>query len=242
MNESIITFLYELANFVVFALLFGWIFIKPIRGFLDAQAAKDAKAEETAQLHLADAEQLRQQLENDRSAFEQEMEHQRQATLGEARQESAKLLADAKKSIEKQRNELSQHVLQLQQRQRDQLAQSVANAAGLAVRNVLSHIDGPDLEQSLLNSVCQQLLSDRSASAGQITIESAFELDETARQKIATAASLPSVNGNIDYRVIKELIGGIRIKTEHGLIDNSIAGLSSFVEQNLRQQLTDRVQ
>ena len=43
MNENLITFLYELANFVVFAVLLGWIFVKPIRKLLDEQAAKDAK-------------------------------------------------------------------------------------------------------------------------------------------------------------------------------------------------------
>ncbi len=70
MNENLITFLYEFANFVVFALLLGWIFVKPIRKLLDEQAAKDAQLQKTAQQHLAEAAQLRQQLLDDRETVQ----------------------------------------------------------------------------------------------------------------------------------------------------------------------------
>ena len=242
MNESLITFLYELANFVVFALLFGWIFIKPIRRLLDAQAAKDAKAEETAKQHLAEAQQLRQQLVDERDRFVQEMEHQRQAALSEARLESAKLLSNAKSSIARQRDELAQHAIQIQHRQHEELVQTVVHATRLAVASLLQKIDGPDLEHSLLESACQQLSQNKLIHDSQITIESAYELNGNHRKRIAAALGLTSPNGHVEFRVVDELLGGVRIKSSSGLIDHSIAGLSSSIEQNMRQALTSEDQ
>jgi F0F1-type ATP synthase membrane subunit b/b' len=237
MNENLITFLYELANFVVFALLLGWIFVKPIRRLLDEQAAKDALLQKTAEQHLVEATQLRQQLLDDRQAFNQEMEHQRQAMLVETKQDAAKLLADANQRIVSQREHFSRETYQLQQNQLTALAGIVASSAQRAVENLLKQIDGPPLEQALVDSACQQLKQNCVAGDDKMTVESAGELDGPIKDKIAAAVGRQPANGAIQYRVDQDLVGGIRIKTEGGVIDNTIAALSLFAEQNIRRQL-----
>ncbi len=99
MNENLATFLYELANFVVFAMLLGWFFLKPIRKLLDEQATNDAKLERSAREHLDEAEKMRLQLLTDRQRFNRDMELQRQAVVTEAKQEAAKLLESTNQKI-----------------------------------------------------------------------------------------------------------------------------------------------
>lgn len=238
MNESLVTFLYELANFVVFATLLGWFFVKPIRRFLDEQAARDDKAAETAKLHLVEAEQLRHELLNERQTFIQEMERQRQAALKEAKQQAEKILENANRNIDHQREQLSREAVQLHQAQKVELARIVARATRQTVANLLTRVDGPDLEIALLQSACQQLENSNPDQDRKITVESATELSEHDQKQIIESASVGSSNGNIQFHVSDELVGGVRIRTSSGLIDHSILGLSEFVEQNLNQQLT----
>jgi F0F1-type ATP synthase membrane subunit b/b' len=241
MNEYLTTFLYELANFVVFALLLGWIFIKPIRRLLDEQAAKDAKLEQTAQQHLADAEKLRQQLLAERQQFNQEMEHQRDAMLSETRQETAKLLQQANQSITAQRERLTREALHIQQQQITSLAGIVARSSQQAVERLLKQINGPPLAGALIESACRQLQQTQLNAAEKITVESADELDKVARQKIAIAAGSPATNDTIEYRLDESLVGGVRIKTDQGIIDHSIVALSAFAERSIRRQLSEKV-
>ncbi len=241
MNENLTTFLYELVNFVAFALLLGWVFVKPIRRLLDEQAAKDARLEQTAQQHLAEAAQLRQRLLDDRQKFNQEMEHQRQAMLTETKQDVTNLLEKASQTIATQREHLSRETLQIQQEQLAELARVVASASRQAVEFLLKQIDGPPLGDALIESACQQLKRSQPVSSDRMTVESADELGETARQEIATAAGRAETNSLIDFRVDQDLLGGIRIKTSRGVIDNSIAALSLFAEQNIRSQLKQSI-
>ena len=237
MNENLVTFLYELANFVVFAVLLGWIFVKPVRRMLDEQAARDAKLEESAKQHLAEAEQLRQQLLDDRQRFKQEIDHQTEAALNEARQEATRMLDQAKQEIASQREHLSHEVLQIQRSQLSEWAGIVASVAKTAVEDLLKQIKGPALTNALVESACQQLKHTNPMKVQKITVESAEELDESMRQKIAQAVGLESANGKIEFHVDPELMGGFRIRTGQGVIDNSIAALSTFAEQKIRQQL-----
>ena len=238
MDETLTTFLYELANFVVFALLLGWIFVKPIRKLLDEQAARDAKLEQTAQQHLAEAAELRQQLLDDRQNFNQEMAHQRDAMLSETKQEATNLLDKANQTIKAQREHLSREALQIQHQQLTNLAKIVASSSQQAVENLLKQIHGPSLEGALIEAACQQLKQSPPSGDEKVTVETAAEIDEPTRQKIAQAAGLVSSNGAIQYRVDPELIGGLRVKTSGGVIDSSIAALSSYAEQNIRRQLS----
>lgn len=240
MNEYLVTFLYELANFAVFAILLAWIFVKPIRRMLDKQSAKDKQLSESAKQHLADADQLRQQLQEDRQRFSHEMEQQRKSLLQESQQQAAELLANAKRQIEKQREQLQTETLQYQQSQVSEIADTVADVSGQAVAMLLQQINGPSLENAFVDSACRELQKTDLNSSSKISVESAEELSDSIRQQIASATGRNSTNGQLEFRVNPELAGGLRIKTEHGMIDYSIAALAEFAGRSFRQRVNQQ--
>ncbi len=141
------------------------------------------------------------------------------------------------REFEAQHQRLSREALQIQQKQLTDLAGVVAMATRQTVENLLKQINGPPLENALIESACQELKQSHAAGGEKMTVVSPSELDPTNRQKIATAAGMDSSIGEIDYRIDQELLGGIRIQTSRGVIDHSIVALSSFAEQNIRSQL-----
>ena len=40
-----------------------------------------------------------------------------------------------------------------------------------------------------------------------------------------------------DYRIVPDLVGGLRISTAEGLIDTSISGIARFAEESLAAEL-----
>jgi F0F1-type ATP synthase membrane subunit b/b' len=237
MNEYLVTFLYELANFAVFTVLLAWIFIKPVRRLLDEQASRDRQASEMAKQHLAEADQLRQRLLDDRQRFSHEVEQQRESLLQESRQQAAGILAAAKQQIDHQRQQLQAETLQLQDSQVAAIADTVADVARQAVAKLLQQIEGPALENALLESVCRELQKTRYSASSHICVESATELGDPVRRQIAAACGLGDSGGNVEFRVDRSLIGGLRIKTGHGMIDNSISGLAEYAGQMIRNRV-----
>ncbi len=241
MTASLITFLFEIANFVIFVVLLSWFFVKPVRQFLDNQAARDAEAQRQANQRLADAEDLRQTLLQQQQQFAQQMERQRQKLLDEARQAAQGLIEDAHRNIESQRQQLVRDASQIQQRQRTELTQRVATTAAEAVSRLLREIDGPELETALVSSACHEISQARKTeSAGSlqpILVESSIDLDDALKTRIAKAFGHESIPAEIQFKVNETLLGGLRIRTAAGLVDHSIAGLSQFVQQKLQREL-----
>ena len=67
MNDSLWTFVFEIANFVALAAVLAWLFFKPVRKALEDQQAKARQHEEEAAQKLADAERLREDIESQRA-------------------------------------------------------------------------------------------------------------------------------------------------------------------------------
>jgi F0F1-type ATP synthase membrane subunit b/b' len=237
MSESMVTFIYELANFVIFVALLGWLFVKPIREFLDDQTARNVAAEKQARENLAESESLREQLSQQRARFAEEAEQHRQSILQESRREAQMLLDESKRQIADQQEQLRREARKIRQGQLSELSDMVALATSHAVAHLLSQIDGPQLESALVESACRQLQANQPGPEETIIIECAEEPGTELREQIAQAAGRTSANGSLQCRIASDLIGGIRIRTSSGMIDHSIAGLSQFVEQVLQREL-----
>ena len=237
MSESLVTFVYELANFVIFVGLLGWLFMKPVRVFLDEQAQRNADAQQQARQNLAESESLREQLSQQRAQFALKAEQQRQSILQESRREAQVLMDEAKQQIADQQEQLRREAKKIQQGQLAAMSDMIATATSHAVSHLLSQIDGPPLESALVDSACRQLRENRPDPQVRIVIECVTEPGEELRQQVAQSAGLASPDANLQCRVVHDLIGGIRIQTSLGMIDHSIAGLSQFVEQVLQREL-----
>ena len=96
-------------------------------------------------------------------------------------------------------------------------------------------MEGPELERLLMTAACQELSAFSIDSLGSVTVESATPLDPEAQALMAS--TLGEAKKTAVFRVLPELVSGVRISTQQGLIDASVAGLATFAEQSLAEAL-----
>jgi len=236
-NPTITTLLFEIANFLVFALLLGWLLFKPVRNWLAAQQAQETAQAEKALQALADAEKLRGELASARKQFAAEQETLIKSAIASAKKEADQLLDETRQQIARERTELQQQALQMEEKQVEQLTKEVANTARDMVARLLQTIDGPELERALRESAIAELRNLNGRTILPVTVDSARELCGEFQADICRAMHVEPEDDNVHFRVAPELIGGIRITTESGLIDHSISGLANFANQALRDSL-----
>lgn len=235
MNDSLWTFVFEIANFVTLAAVLAWLFFKPIRKALVDQQAKLRQFEDDAAKKLADAKNLQQQAESQRQALASELETMRVKMRETAKQEAEQILADAHAHAERERAALRRDALHIEQAQIAKIGKVVATATYNSTKHFLQQMNGPELQQTLIKSACRELKTISKDSLAPVTIESAGPLDEEARRLIGESLGVAAQSA--DFRVVTGLEGGLRVSTAHGLIDASIAGLAKFAEQSLSNEL-----
>jgi len=233
------TFLFEAANFLVLAAVLGWLFFKPIRQALaDHRADLETLAHQAAE-KLAAAEQLRADVDHQRQALRDELGELRAETLALARREADKIVADARAQAQNTREAARQHLARLDETQTAALSRATAAAAGAVVERLLAQIDGPDLNDALLRVACRQLEA-LSLDAAPVTVETAKPMDEASRARLD--AALGKAAATATHRVVVDLAGGVRVTTNRGLVDASIAGLADFAERALLAEMKGRPQ
>jgi F-type H+-transporting ATPase subunit b len=233
-SPTLVTFLFEAANFLLLAAVLSWLLFKPVRQALsDYRARLDAQAKQ-AQEKLAASEKLQADVENERKAFRDELAKLRSDTLAAARMEAEQIVAQASDQARTIKAAAEQHVTRLDAAQQEALAQAAATAAGAAVAKLLAQIGGPDLEAALRSAACRQLAA-LQLDGQNVTIESAAPLSDSERAELDKVLGPAAVHAT--YRVVKELRGGIRVTTSRGLIDASVAGLADFARAALASEL-----
>ena len=235
MNDSLWTFVFEIANFVALASVLAWLFFKPVRKALADQQAKARKLEEDASQKLADAESLRHEVESQRDALAGELETMRVKAREIAKQEAEQILAGARADAERERAALKRDALHIERAQMAKIAKAVATATHSTMKRFLQQMEGPEIEHTLIKAACRELQTFSNNSLAPVTIESANPLDDEILQLIN--ASLGIAAKSADFRVVPDLEGGLRISTAHGLIDASVTGLANFAEQSLSAEM-----
>ncbi len=234
-RETLTTFLFEAANFVALAGALAWLFFKPVRRALESQRAKMKQQEEEAAKKLAEAETLRDQISNQREMLGAELEQMRAKTRDLAKEQAAAVVTEARTQMERERETLRHEAVSIQRAQTSKLARAVAAATQATVRRLLQQMAGPELEQMLVTAACRELARFANNSSSAVTVETASALDETSKAEIEAALGRAKKRAN--FRVVPELVTGLRITTEEGLIDASVSGLASFAEQFLNTEI-----
>ncbi|HEX5105688.1 MAG TPA: ATP synthase F0 subunit B [Pirellulaceae bacterium] len=234
MSPTLVTFLFEAANFLLLAAVLSWLLFKPVRKALaDYRARLDAQAIK-AQEKLAASEKLQADIEQERQAFRDESARLRNDTLAAARTQAEQTLAQARERARTVKEAAEQHVTRLDAAQKEALAQAAAMAAAAAVAKLLEQIGGPELETALRQAACRQLAG-LQLDGQRIIIESAAPLGDSERVELEHALGPAAVH--VTYRVVKELRGGIRVTTSRGVIDASVAGLADYARIALTSEL-----
>ncbi len=235
MNDSLWTFLFEIANFVALAAVLAWLFFKPVRKALADQQAKVRKLEEDAAQALAEAERGRQEIESQRESLAAELDSMRTNSRETAQREAAQILSEARDRAERERSALRRDALHIERSQMAKIAAAVATATHGTVQRFLRQMDGPDLERALMKAACVELQTFGSETLAPVSVETAVPLDGELRQMID--AALGESAATADFRVAPALGGGLRVSTAHGLIDASLAGLAKFAERSLSAEM-----
>jgi F-type H+-transporting ATPase subunit b len=237
-SPTLITFLFEVANFLVLAAVLGWLFFKPVRQALaDRRATLEADTKQAAQ-KLAEAEQMRQQIDATRASLQAELNELRKRELEVARQQADQILSDARTAAQLQREESHRQAAQMTATQRDKLAEASASAAAETVGRLLEQIGGPDLQSALIESACRQLDSFSRGAIAPVTVESNQPL--SPQQLAAIQRALGPAAESTNFKTVDGLGAGIRISTSKGLIDASASGLVQFARHSLVNEMKRR--
>lgn len=231
MQDSLWTFAFEIANFVMLAGLLGWFFFKPVRNAIEQQQDEARQLEEQSKAKLAYAENIEKELNQKREHVSQELEEMRAAAKRSADREGEQIIAKARADAIEELAQLKGRKIQIEQAQARQLAKFISDKTTNVISKLLKDIDGPDLESALLQASIRQLEPISSSRLAPVSVETATELD--AESKIRLCEAIHQPQDSVLFLVIPELIGGLRVSTSQGLVDASIAGLARYAEQEL---------
>ena len=235
MSPTVTTFLFELTNFLLLALLLGWLLFKPVRSVLQARQAAEKRQAEELEARAAEANRQHADLEQRQRRFDEEIAELRKTRLAAADHEADVIISRAGEAAERERDVAKRRLTHLERAQVERLSAAVAAATGESIAHLLNVLNAPDLDASLAAAACRQLELLQGRALGSVLIESARPLADTTHAAIAAAlnAHAPSA----EFRVVPDLGAGLRITTARGLIDTSTLGLVRQAEGLIRDAL-----
>jgi len=227
-----VTFAFEVANFLLLVALLGWIFFRPVRRALEQRRAGLEATQKAAAETLAQAQQKLADATARSQDLEAELEKTRERAHRAAEQESARILEKGRQQASRERQALEAELLAIRHQEAHTAVRDAASFARDIVVGLLQRIDGRELETALRDAACVELAKLAAAgSLAQVIVEAAQPLDAEAIAAIRRATGQPEQE--ILERTVPELVTGLRILTNRGMVDVSATGIATHVEQAL---------
>jgi F-type H+-transporting ATPase subunit b len=231
-----VTFLFEVANFLVLAAALGWFFFRPVRDALERRRSELENEQRAATEARAEAERALQDARARRAELETSLEELRERVQRDAEAERERVVEEARAQMQRERETLKGELISQRRAQARSLASDAAFAAKEIVVRLLREMGGPDLEQTLLRAACRELEKLRSSGAlAPIVVESLRPLGNAELSALAQAAGVPASEAG--QRIDPDLVAGVRVLTARGLVDTSAAGLAAQAERVLVNHL-----
>jgi F-type H+-transporting ATPase subunit b len=231
-SPTVATFLFEAANFLVLAAVLGRLFFRPVQNALENRRAELEAERRQAADTLAEAERRLAEIEAQRRQFTASLDSLRVQAQEQAEREAERILAGARAEGQHERERMKTELAALRHAHARTASRDATVAAREVVVRLLAHIGGPDLEPALVHAACRELrtLAGR-AHLAPVLVEVSRPLHDQMRALLAEA--LDCQPSEVRDRVVPELVGGVRVITNAGLVDASIAGLAAFAERAL---------
>lgn len=235
MSPTLTTFLFEAANFLILAAVLAWLFFRPVRDALDRrQAALQRQDAESAE-KLAEAERLQSEARQRLDQLEQDLEERSRRARRAARDEADRILHDARERAKQELAAARHRLAQLQQAEQSRLADVIARTTAATVARLLQQLAHPQLQDALVDAACREVRDLPRDALAPVRIESAQPLSDNARARLEQA--LGTAADSAEFRIVDDLGSGVRIATNHGLIDASTTGLATYARQTLEHIL-----
>ncbi|MCM2372550.1 hypothetical protein [Aporhodopirellula aestuarii] len=211
MSPTITTFLFEAANFLILAGMLGWLFFNPVRDAIAEYRKKFETDNRVAAESLAAAEEMKRQIELERTNLQSELNEQRQRDREDAKQQIQQLLADARAAADREREQSHRLAMRMSETQADRIAEVAAISAAESVGRFLEEIGSVELQSAFVNAACQQLASLPQGKLSPVKVESSQTLSSEQIESLKTA--LGSAGEDADFRTDESLRVGLRVST-----------------------------
>jgi F0F1-type ATP synthase membrane subunit b/b' len=214
-------FLFEAANFLLLAVVLGWVLFKPVRRALDRERERHDKEVGESQRLRAEAESLAKEARAAKEAATREADERRRESLETARREAAEIIEIARKAQLAERRRFEQELAVRREAEAANLAEAVGRIAAASVRSFLGALEGPALDAALVRAAREELDAVPKAARRPAVVECARPLDAETR------AILESVLGEgFQERIVRELGAGVRVTTPAGQVDATAVALA----------------
>lgn len=230
MSPTAVEILFEAVNLLLLAAGLWWLLFQPVRAALAREVG--ARTEQEAELQRrreavdADAAALAAR----RDAFERDQvaEHDRRVAATEA--ETEQRVAEADRRIAAARAAFETERAQRLADATRETATMAATVSADAVTALLGQIDGPDLQLALARRALDVLGDGATRGAW---VEAASPLEPEVRALLSER--LPG----FDLRERADLVAGLRIGTDAGMVDCTAAGMARAAADALAVRLQD---
>ncbi|HTQ46794.1 MAG TPA: hypothetical protein VMI75_28765 [Polyangiaceae bacterium] len=230
MSAAVATFLFETVNFVLLAAALGWVFLKPMRRLVDRERADRAQAQDAIARGREELERSREELASRLGAIQEEAERIRSGARAEAEREAARILQVAHDQVAEERSRAELEAEGQRQNEIAALAQEVGKIAAKLVLDVFARA-GAEADVALARAAGSELATLARHEPHHVLVESARPLGEDVRRVLRS--ELGPAFDSAQTRVVPELVAGVRIASDEGLVDASARGLAASAERAL---------
>lgn len=228
MSSTLADFLFEAVNFLILAVVLGYLFFKPVRAALNRERDERARVEaDTARLH-ADADELARKARDAWAGVDADIAEHRERLLTAAHSEMAQVKEQAREVQAAERRSFEAQLRAAREAQAGELASVIGQVAAGSVVRLLTTIDGPELDSALVRTACAELGPAPGAHGRPADVESARPLGADDLAELSRA-----LGGDFTRRVVPELGAGVRITTATGQVDATAAGFARLAAREI---------
>jgi F0F1-type ATP synthase membrane subunit b/b' len=232
MSPELANFVFEAANFLLFAGALGWLLFKPVRLALERECARREQETQAIERARGEAQASVAAARAERDAARGAGAGEAANIVGAARREADQLLSEARSAAAAAQRALERELEAARRAELDKLAADVGQLAARSVEQVLLSLSGPAVDAALLGAACQELSRLPREQLEHALVETARPLTALARTELEHV-----LGEHFEQRVVPELRAGARVTTAGGQVDASSLSLARAAARALAPAL-----
>jgi F-type H+-transporting ATPase subunit b len=241
----------QVINFLILVALLRYFLYRRILKAIDEREGDIVARKEEAEKKREEAEKEADSYREKNARWDREHEDRISQAKEEVAERKKELIVEARKEVDEQREKWREAVRQ----DKTSFLRDLRTEAGRQVhetaRRALSDLAHAELEQNVIESFLEQLsdLEKRKrtkiadsigASAEGLVVESSFDISEEQRQRISDVLrEVFSGDGRARFETSKDLICGIRVRTDDYQVGWSVASYLRGLEERLDEVIQE---